>query len=300
MGKKVFRTGVFVSYSHADRAWLERLQIHLTPYLRGEKLELWDDTKIGSGAEWAAEIRAAMARARVAVLLVSPEFLASKYIAEVELPLIFKRVENDLTVLWVPIRPSAYDATPLRNIQATHDPSKPLSTLSKAKQDEALVAISKQIAAAADVNAIANALRIIDDFEPQVNAFMQDSPEPEGPVVHSLRAEQVSQTIMLVDPGGERELITADDIENLDTDAQKLIRAYERTMKKLFERWTELKPKRYAEDPDIRKEAREESDEVRRDLCSELNALLGFIESLGKSLHDHYYHVRYICSQSRV
>lgn len=81
----------------------------------------------------------------------------------------------------------------------------------------------------------------------------------------------------LVEPSGARELITAKDFERLDANAQRLIRAYERTIKDLFERWTELKPKRVAQDPETRREARDLSDDVRRELCQELNGLLGFI-----------------------
>jgi hypothetical protein len=132
-----------------------------------------------------------------------------------------------------------------------------------------MVAISKQIAAAVDINVVGNAFRIIDRFEPQLNAFMAGSPEPETPVAHSWRAEQVGTTIRLVEPSGARELITAKDFERLDQSAQKLIRAYERTMKDLFERWTELKPKRVAQDPQTRREARRESNQVRQELCQD-------------------------------
>jgi hypothetical protein len=259
-----------------------------------------DDTKIKPGSGWAAEIDRGIAKARVAVLLVSPEFLASDYVAQVELPAILRRAGSDLTVLWIPVRASAFDATVLKNYQAAHDPLRPLATLSRAKQDEALVTIAKKIASAVNVNAVANALKIIDDFEPQVNAFLTGVPEPDKPIVHSWRAEQVEATITLVEPGGSRQLITAEELERLDSNAQKLIRAYERTMKELFERWTELKPKRYANDAEMRREAREESDRVRNELCSELNGLLAFIESMGMSLQDHYAHVRYICSQQAV
>jgi hypothetical protein len=34
------RTGLFVSYSHKDREWLDKLEIFLKPVLRGEKLTL--------------------------------------------------------------------------------------------------------------------------------------------------------------------------------------------------------------------------------------------------------------------
>lgn len=298
MASQKYRTGVFVSYSHKDRKWLERLQVHLAPYVRGEKLVLWDDSKITSGTIWAKEVEDEISKARVAVLLVSADFLASDYVANVELPMILSRATHDMTLLWVPISHSAVKSTPLWEFQAAYDPSRPLSTLEKPQQEEALADIASHVAAAADVNAIANALRIIDDFEPQVNAYINEVEEPSELIIHSVRAEQSRDSIKLVDPGGVHELITAKEIENWDSEAKKLIRSYERTMKLLFERWTELKPKRYAEDEDIRRETRAELDEVKRDLCAELGALLAFIESSGKSLMDHYNHVRYICSSS--
>jgi hypothetical protein len=292
-----FRSGIFVSYSHSDREWLDRLRTHLAPYVRDESFDLWDDRKIAPGSSWAAAIHQALSEARVAVLLVSPDFLASEFITRVELPEILRRAGTDLTIAWIPIRASAYEATPLKDIQAAHDPRRPIAALPSSEQDEALVAISKFIASRVDVNAVGNAFRIIDDFEPQMAAFVTDSPEPETPVVHSWRAEQVQATIRVVEPSGTRVLITAKDLERLEPDAQKLIRAYERAMKELFDRWTELKPRRIAQDPETRREARDQSDDVRRDLCRELEGLLGFIESMGMSLQDHYNSARYICSQ---
>ena len=295
-----FRSGVFVSYSHADRDWLDRLKTHLAPYIRGERLDLWDDTKIPTGADWALEIDRALKGARVAVLLVTPKFLASDFVADVELPAIHGRAGSALTVVWIPVSASAYEATPLKNFQAAHDPGRPLSALPKSKQEAAMVAISKRIAAAVDANALGNAFRIIDDFEPEAKAFVAGRPEPTNTALHSWRTKQVETSIQLVEPGGSRELITVDDFVRLDANAQKLIRAYERTMKELFERWTELKPKRVAQDLETRREARELSDDVRRELCHELNGLLGFIESMGMYLQDHYSAVRYICSQSAI
>ena len=39
------KLNVFVSYSHRDKAWLERVQVHLKPLARGGRLDLWDDTR---------------------------------------------------------------------------------------------------------------------------------------------------------------------------------------------------------------------------------------------------------------
>lgn len=127
-----------------------------------------------------------------------------------------------------------------------------------------------------DVNAIGNALRVIDQFTPQVDAFVAGVPESAQPPQYSQRAEQSALALNLIDHGQSRKLIGAGDLLTLDPNSQKLIRAYERTMKELFDRWTELKVKRVAQDPDTRAEAIEQSDLVRRQLCEELTDLLGF------------------------
>ena len=295
MAKPVLRRNIFVSYSHADDVWLHRLKIHLAPYLRGEELSVWDDSKIVPGTNWESEIKNALGRARVAVLLVSPTFLASDYVSRVELPTILDRRNKDLAVLWIPIVASSYQATPLNTIQAAHDPKRPLSKLTRPKQEEALVAIARRIASTMDVSAVGNALKLVDAFAPEVKAFVRNEPEPKTPRQYAMRAEQTANVLNLVEPGGTFKLIDADDLERLPRNTQKLIRSYERTMDELFERWTKLKPKRIASDPNIRSEAVAASDLVRRQLCTELTELLGFIESLGMSLRDHYHEVRYIC-----
>ena len=61
------RTKVFISYSHKDIEWLERLQVHLKPLEREGKIERWDDTLIESGEKWKETIRNAITSAKVAV-----------------------------------------------------------------------------------------------------------------------------------------------------------------------------------------------------------------------------------------
>lgn len=72
---------VFISYSHKDKEYLERLRVHLMGYLfaRSEKdiLDIWDDTKISSGTDWKEEIKKALKHTKVAILLVSANFLSS-------------------------------------------------------------------------------------------------------------------------------------------------------------------------------------------------------------------------------
>jgi hypothetical protein len=72
------RDRIFVSYSHQDAAWLKRFQTMLQPAQRVRPLELWSDREIGAGEDWKSRIGKAIETARVALLLVSDDFLASE------------------------------------------------------------------------------------------------------------------------------------------------------------------------------------------------------------------------------
>lgn len=140
------RDQVFISYSHADSKWLRELQMHLEPYVRNATVEVWDDTKIKAGAVWREAITQALGSAKVAILLVSPAFLASKFIAEEELPPLLSAAKSDgVTILWVPVRTSSFEVTPIEAYQAAHPPGSPLASLPLAARDKAWVEICKQI-----------------------------------------------------------------------------------------------------------------------------------------------------------
>ena len=142
------RDQVFISYSHADGDWLKRLQIMLAPLRRQGMLDVWEDTRIQVGQDWKAEIERALMRAKVAVLLVSPDFLASDFIARHELPPLLEAARKQgATIFWVPLRHSLYRVTEIARYQAAYDPGTPLSTLTLAEQDAALVRIAEALIA---------------------------------------------------------------------------------------------------------------------------------------------------------
>lgn len=58
---------------------------------REGRVELWDDTTIQPGANWARELSRSLENAQVVVLLVSANFLASDFLSEEQLPIILKR-----------------------------------------------------------------------------------------------------------------------------------------------------------------------------------------------------------------
>jgi formylglycine-generating enzyme required for sulfatase activity len=144
------RRELFISYSHLDRSWLERLRKNLKSLETRYGLQRWDDSRLQAGDLWREEIEHALARAKVALLLVSPDFLASDFIDGVELPPLFKAAEREgLKILWVHLRPAYWEChEDIAKYQRVIPRSRAVSLLSDAEQDEAMVQIAKEIQAA--------------------------------------------------------------------------------------------------------------------------------------------------------
>src|SRR3954464_13547110 len=106
------RTKVFISYSHKDQEWLERLQTHLQPLIR-EGLDCWDDTHIRPGDDWKQEIQNALDTAQVLVLLISADFFASDLFDETGLlPLLDAAQAEGVGILPVIISASRFERIP--------------------------------------------------------------------------------------------------------------------------------------------------------------------------------------------
>src|SRR6266487_2927035 len=130
-------TKVFISYSHKDAKYLERLQIHLADFSRRGMVDLWSDQKITPGAVWRAEIEQAIATASVAVLLVSADFLASQFIVENELPQLLSAASGVGTVILpVILSPCQYEFSALSPFQGVNKPSFPLSKMTYHQKED--------------------------------------------------------------------------------------------------------------------------------------------------------------------
>lgn len=136
------RSRIFISYSHRDQRYLDELRAHLAYYEKKGDIDFWDDTRIKAGSRWYREIEKAITSARIAILLVSADYLASKFIQERDLPFLLEAaLAKDVTILSVILRPCAFQDTPLAQFQSVNSPSKPLSSMDKSKQNAVWVKV---------------------------------------------------------------------------------------------------------------------------------------------------------------
>lgn len=141
------RPTVFISYSHKDEPWKDRLAAHLGVLERQQLLNFWDDRQIRAGANWLNDIRDAIAGAQVVVLLVSANSLTSSFILNEEVRSFLQRRSTDgLQIVPIIIKPCAWDAVDwLARIQVRPKDGRPLSAGSEHQIDADLTEIAKEI-----------------------------------------------------------------------------------------------------------------------------------------------------------
>jgi len=122
---------VFVSYSHKDERYRQRLEISLAPLQRSDLISIWHDRKILPGDEWDREIDKNLGSADLVLLLVSPDFLASEYAYSQEMAQALERHRSQSAIV-VPIilRPSDWQNSPLSSLQALPREGRPVASWS--------------------------------------------------------------------------------------------------------------------------------------------------------------------------
>lgn len=146
--KIIGKTSIFLSYSHNDSDWLNRVKIHLNVLnFENDNLEVWDDTRIKSGTKWKEEITKVLNKCKIAILLISTDFLGSDFIRNDELPTLLKNAERKGTIILpLIIHPSRFlKSKNLSVFQAVNDPQKPLSKLSPPEQEDILVKLTDDV-----------------------------------------------------------------------------------------------------------------------------------------------------------
>jgi hypothetical protein len=138
---------VFICYSHKDEAWKNRLMSHLGVLQHEGYLDIWDDTRIEAGDDWYPEIQKAIGSANVAIMLISADFLTSKFILTEEVPRLLERRKNEgLHVFPVIFKPCAWQHIQwLTRMQARPKDGRVISGGDEHQIDTDLAAIADEI-----------------------------------------------------------------------------------------------------------------------------------------------------------
>jgi tetratricopeptide (TPR) repeat protein len=135
---------LFYSYSHKDERLCELLATHLKALQRSGLIRSWYDRRIDPGAAWSEQIQRAMERAGIILLLISPDFIASDYCYEIELPFAMKRHESgESVVIPILLRPVLYQDAPFAKLQMLPKDARPI--IQWGRRDEAFNDIAAAI-----------------------------------------------------------------------------------------------------------------------------------------------------------
>lgn len=138
------REKVFVSYNHSDKQYLNDIQRHFKPFKN--KIDFWDDSRIEPGKKWKEEIRKAILETKVAILLVSTDFLGSDFISTDELPPLLEAAEKEgAVILLVILKPCLFEEfDDLNQFQAMNPPNRPVSKMDENEKEELFVNLVRQ------------------------------------------------------------------------------------------------------------------------------------------------------------
>jgi internalin A len=109
---------IFFSYSHKDESLRDELETHLKLLQRQGIISVWHDRKILPGTEWDGEIDVNLERAKIILLLISADFIASDYCWDKEVKRALERHEKDeAVVLPIALRKCDWKGAPFSKLQ---------------------------------------------------------------------------------------------------------------------------------------------------------------------------------------
>ena len=135
---------IFFSYAHEDEKLRDELAKHLTLLARQKVIYSWYDREITAGDDWQQEIWQHLQTAKIILLLISADFLASDFCWGVELEQAMVRHENEeALVIPVILREVDWQGAPFSKLQALPKNAQPVTNW--ANQDQAFADIARGI-----------------------------------------------------------------------------------------------------------------------------------------------------------
>lgn len=196
---------LFFSYSHKDERLRKQLENHLSTLKREQLISEWHDQEITAGTRWRGAIDEHLKSAKVILLLVSADFLASDYCNDVELK---QAMEQDrrgsARVIPVILRPCDWKTAIFAELQALPTGGKPV--IKWKPLDDAFLNIVEGIRKALDGMGYGGSLTASDKTPsestiavPVLNALHQ---LPTPPADFTGRADELKELLAAVKTGG--------------------------------------------------------------------------------------------------
>ncbi|MGI9418257.1 MAG: TIR domain-containing protein [Geminicoccaceae bacterium] len=138
---------VFISYSHKDEVYKDQVLTHLGGLSLLSDLEPWHDGDIGAGERWYEDIEEKLNGCAVAVLLISANFLSSKFCMQTEVPILLERRRRQkMMIMPILVESCFWQATPWLNaIQMRPGKGDVIEALTKPKRNAAYTEIIAEI-----------------------------------------------------------------------------------------------------------------------------------------------------------
>src|SRR2546421_8020578 len=109
---------IFFSYAHEDEALVKEVQKQLCIFKRLLAISPWHDRKILPGSDWKSQIDEHLRSARVIMLFVSTDFIASDYCYGVEMIEALRReAAGEARVIPIILRPCPWERAPFARLQ---------------------------------------------------------------------------------------------------------------------------------------------------------------------------------------
>lgn len=135
---------LFFSYSHKDEQLRNELEKHLAPLKRQGIIDSWHDRRILAGSDLDRTISSELEAARIILLLISVDFLASDYCHDIELVRALEKHESgEAVVIPVILRSCDWETSAFGRLRATPPDGKPVTKF--ADIDEAFTLVAKDI-----------------------------------------------------------------------------------------------------------------------------------------------------------
>ena len=135
---------VFISYSHKDKKLLNELTTHLSNLRNQGIISDWHDGDIAPGSEWETQIFGHLNSAKIILLLISADFMASNFCYSIEMKRAIARHDaKEACVLPIILRPTDWVGSPFEKLQVLPTYGRPVTE--RTNHDAAWIDVVKGI-----------------------------------------------------------------------------------------------------------------------------------------------------------